>query len=69
MAQERRRRLDANGATRLDRADDRAPARPDEETIRQRAYERFRERGGEHGRDFDDWLEAERELSEGVRRR
>lgn len=68
MAQERRRRSDANGSTRLDRADDR-PARPNEETIRQRAYERFRERGGEHGRDCDDWLEAERELSEGIRRR
>ena len=69
MAQERRRRSNANESTRPDRADDQAPVRPDEESIRQRAYERFRERGSEHGRDFDDWLEAERELSEGVRRR
>jgi hypothetical protein len=27
-----------------------------------RAYERYQQRGGEPGRDWDDWLEAEREL-------
>lgn len=32
-----------------------------------RAYELYEERGGEHGRDWDDWLEAENELR--VRRR
>jgi hypothetical protein len=30
--------------------------------ITRRAYERFQTRGGEHGRDQEDWLEAEREL-------
>jgi hypothetical protein len=30
--------------------------------IATRAYELFLQRGGEHGRDFDDWLAAEREL-------
>jgi|SRR5439155_21461295 len=35
---------------------------PSEEDIRQRAYERYLERGGGHGMDFEDWLEAEREL-------
>jgi len=30
--------------------------------ISRRAYERFQLRGSEHGRDQDDWLEAEREL-------
>jgi hypothetical protein len=30
--------------------------------ISRRAYERFLERGAEHGHDLDDWLEAEREL-------
>ena len=30
--------------------------------IRRRAYERYLERGGNHGRHFDDWLEAEKEL-------
>jgi hypothetical protein len=32
------------------------------ERVAKRAYERFEERGGEHGRDMEDWLEAEREL-------
>jgi hypothetical protein len=31
------------------------------ETAR-RAYERYQERGGEHGHDQQDWYEAEREL-------
>src|SRR5262245_43529333 len=30
-----------------------------------RAYERFLARGGEHGRDVEDWLEAEREIRSG----
>jgi hypothetical protein len=34
----------------------------DTERIARRAYERFEERGREHGRDLEDWLEAEREL-------
>jgi len=34
----------------------------EEERVAQRAYQRFEERGGEHGRDVEDWLEAEREL-------
>ncbi len=32
------------------------------EDIAARAYERFVARGGEHGRDVDDWLAAEAEL-------
>jgi len=35
---------------------------PSEEDIRMRAYQRFLDRGGAHGMDFEDWLEAEREL-------
>jgi hypothetical protein len=35
---------------------------PSEEEIRMRAYRRYMERGGGDGRDFEDWLEAEREL-------
>jgi hypothetical protein len=35
---------------------------PSEEDIRMRAYHRFLERGASHGQDFEDWLEAEREL-------
>src|ERR1700688_842653 len=39
-----------------------APAVPADEEIARRAYELFVERGREHGRDWDDWLSAEREL-------
>jgi hypothetical protein len=35
--------------------------------ISRRAYERFQERGSEHGHDIDDWLLAEAELREGHR--
>ena len=35
---------------------------PAEEEIRIRAYAIYLQRGGAHGYDFDDWLEAEREL-------
>jgi len=35
---------------------------PSEEEIRTRAYRRYLERGGGDGQDFDDWLEAEKEL-------
>ena len=38
--------------------------KPSETQIEQRAYELFLERGCEHGRDVEDWLEAERELAE-----
>ena len=34
------------------------------EEIRIRAYEIYMERGGQTGHDLDDWLQAERELSE-----
>lgn len=37
---------------------------PAQEEIRQRAYEIHIERGGIHGCDLDDWLQAERELQE-----
>ena len=33
------------------------------ERVARRAYQRFEERGGEHGRDMEDWLKAERELT------
>jgi hypothetical protein len=33
------------------------------ESIARRAYERFLMRGGEHGRDEDDWLAAEQEMN------
>jgi hypothetical protein len=39
-----------------------SPAAPDTDAIAARAYQLFLERGGEHGRELDDWLAAEREL-------
>jgi hypothetical protein len=35
---------------------------PNHEHIAIRAYEIYISRGAEHGRDLDDWLQAEREL-------
>ena len=45
-----------------DRASRSMGSEPSEEDIRLRAYQRYLERGGGHGMDFDDWLEAEQEL-------
>ena len=39
-------------------------AEDDREEIAHRAHERFQARGGEHGRDQEDWFEAEREIRE-----
>jgi Protein of unknown function (DUF2934) len=33
-----------------------------EKLVREAAYRRFESRGGVHGRDKEDWLEAEREV-------
>ncbi len=35
---------------------------PTTEAVAQRAYEKFQARGGVHGNDLQDWLEAEQEL-------
>jgi hypothetical protein len=37
---------------------------PDPEKVALRAYQRFEMRGCVHGRDQEDWFEAERELTE-----
>lgn len=42
--------------------------RPSPEEIRRRAFEIHIERGGIHGCDLEDWLEAEKELTEKLRR-
>ena len=41
-----------------------APGIPTREEIEFRAYQIYVERGGAHGQDVDDWLQAERELVE-----
>ena len=38
------------------------PYQPSADEIAQAAYQRYLSRGGADGRDFDDWIEAEREL-------
>ena len=35
---------------------------PGRDDIARRAYELYELRGGDHGRDWEDWLQAEREL-------
>jgi len=40
------------------------PDTPTYEEIAEAAYRRYLERGGQHGYDFDDWLDAERSLRE-----
>jgi hypothetical protein len=55
----------ANAPTADDAAETRSTSmgsEPSEEDIRLRAYHRFLERGGAHGQDQDDWIEAEKEL-------
>jgi hypothetical protein len=37
-----------------------------DEEIRHRAYQLYVERGEEHGRDLDDWLQAKREVEDGA---
>jgi len=51
----------ATGAPTSEQARERAVA-ADPERISQRAYELYLQRGGSDGRDWDDWLEAERQL-------
>jgi hypothetical protein len=40
-----------------------AEERPGHDRVAERAYELYQQRGGEPGRDLDDWLAAERELA------
>ena len=37
----------------------------DPDAVARRAYEIYLNRGGDHGADLDDWLEAERQLKRG----
>ncbi|MGE0402074.1 MAG: DUF2934 domain-containing protein [Kofleriaceae bacterium] len=39
-----------------------ANAALDQQAVARRAYEKFLERGGQHGSDVEDWLAAEAEL-------
>lgn len=48
--------------------DDSAPYNPSDPEIAEAAYHRYLSRGGSHGLELDDWLEAERELRSRQRR-
>jgi hypothetical protein len=43
-------------------SDSAAARQPSYEEIAEAAYHRYLQRGGQHGGDWDDWLEAERSL-------
>ena len=43
-------------------SDSSTPPAPTFEQISEAAYHRYLQRGGQHGHDFDDWLDAERRL-------
>jgi hypothetical protein len=40
------------------------PYSPSYDEIAEAAYQRYLQRGGQDGQDFDDWLEAERQLKQ-----
>ena len=67
MATQRRRRrdLDRSSVTE-DRSRPKTPGTQgqaiSDDAIRGRAYELYRQRGGQHGHDWDDWFRAEREF-------
>ena len=62
MVQGRRKHSNVTESIQSESAHDDAPVRIDEERIRQRAHERYCERGCKDGHDMDDWLEAEQLL-------
>lgn len=47
----------------------RSTSHPTHGEIEFRAYQMYLERGGEHGRDVEDWLQAERELLKKYKKR
>ena len=59
----------SKSAARSSRIQDRRSTGPTEEQIRLRAYEIYVERGRADGQDLEDWFQAERELTEIIRKR
>ncbi len=60
-----KRKTDDAGASVVDRSPKSLPnrsARVTDSDVARRAYDRYLARGGDHGHDVDDWLQAEREL-------
>lgn len=56
------RRRSISDTARSTAGDDEARRQPTHGVIAEAAYHRYLNRGGGHGRDLDDWFEAEREL-------
>jgi hypothetical protein len=52
----------SNDNTSYGSTNDKAPYNPTYDEIAEAAYQRYLRRGGGDGQDFDDWVEAEREL-------
>lgn len=67
MAAQRPRTSHRIGGARETKPSAAAPIGGDGEVAR-RAYALFLARGGEHGHDMEDWLEAEREVNREARR-
>jgi hypothetical protein len=59
----------ATRPSRASRNQDPGATGPTLEQIRERAYAIYGERGQVDGHDFEDWLQAERELREDLRKR
>lgn len=55
-----------SGRTASRRVDNPAEGAATDHEVAKRAYEIYESRGAEHGRDFEDWLEAERALRRAV---
>jgi hypothetical protein len=53
----------AMSATQAEAAETKVADSARHQELRIRAYEIYLERGEQHGRDLDDWLQAERELT------
>jgi DUF2934 family protein len=66
MAKSRKKSGDSEAAS-ADTAGDTTTAVVDRDRIALRAYELYVERGCGEGREMDDWLDAERELTNGRR--
>lgn len=49
-------------ASDMARQGDDSTSSPTYEQIAEAAYHRYLQRGGQHGHDFDDWIDAERSL-------
>lgn len=62
MVQKRRRRTDVRQPANVTRRFMQGNIALDFDGVARRAYELYQQRGGEHGHDWNDWFQAEREI-------